>query len=255
MLTPRISGGDRSPTLVPESACPHPPRGYGEVLCPWLSRFVSSFCPVSHPVLPSVSSMPDPFHRRSRALSTEHRAQLGFAACSQETGRNTDKCGETEGTQECWGHVTAAPWRGKWGQHCWFSCTPGTAACGRCSTETELFVPTPLSQKFPWLILGDAALFALYRSADGSRCRSAVTAGLLSAALGLQLGCVWAPGHGQHRCAWWLEGHWLCLLSLPLSFAPLLPKCSSSSLIFAESWLADLSLSLCLCLCLSLYVL
>lgn len=29
----------------------------------------------------------------------------------------------------------------------------------------------------------------------------------------------------------------------------------SSSLIFAEPWLADLSLSLCLCLCLSLYVL
>lgn len=119
MLTPRLSGGDRSPALVLGSVCPHLPRGYSAVLCPRLSRFVSSFCPVSHPVLPSVCSMPDPFHRRSRALSTE--AQLGFAACSKESG----KCRSMQGNR---GHVECTPWRGRWGQHCWFSCTPGTAA-------------------------------------------------------------------------------------------------------------------------------
>lgn len=87
----------------------------------------------------------------------------------------------------------------------------------------------------------------------------------VGAAMLVQLVCsvqLWGSGwdvHGHRGTAGiGVLGGWKdtdCLLSLPLSFAPLLPKCSSSSLIFAKSWLADLSLSFCLCLCLSLYVL
>lgn len=49
----------------------------------------------------------------------------------------------------------------------------------------------------------------------------------------------------------------IALPSAPLLFLLLTLSLQrkSSSLIFAEPWLADLSLSLCLCLCLSLYVL
>lgn len=55
----------------------------------------------------------------------------------------------------------------------------------------------------------------------------------------------------------WRFGRTRCHPSPPFLFLLLilLLQCRSSSLIFAESWLADLSLSLCLCLCLSLYVL
>lgn len=60
---------------------------------------------------------------------------------------------------------------------------------------------------------------------------------------------VWTP------MAFW-KNTLLCLLPVFLFLLLiLLLQSRSSSLIFAESWLADLSLSLCLCLCLSLYVL